>query len=178
MNTNLPMNLVEQHQEIQKSANVLIAGESICVCKNDFEVVLGRPGEYRIAKKLLASARYPAFVGENNWSINAKNGGCYFYCFSGERIAISISNPRRNQLLTLAVSRKYQGRGFGDKIVRFLNSSFVRATEQMGPWFEKRGYERIGEPIPGRNLKTIILVKVGLRQTAGRLRRIYESNNA
>ena len=174
MNSKRLKNSLKRQSQIQNSVHAPNAAENICGCQSNFQVVIGRPDDYARAKKILNNAKYPAFIGRNNWERNSVNGGCLFYLFQDESIACTISNPKKNQLLSMAVLKSHQGHGLGDVINKFLNSSFVRSTEQMTPWFEKRGYERIGEPIQGRSLKTIILVKKGLRETSGRLRRIYE----
>jgi hypothetical protein len=54
----------------------------------------------------------------------------------------------------------------------YIKINWVRAVESAVPFFEKRGYTRVGEWKQGRTLRTGILVRTSLISLAGRLRKV------
>ena len=144
-----------------------------CLCSSRFDVRLARESDYAAFKKLLDEGRHPAFIGKSTMTRNASQGGAIFYEFAGQRIAVSLVNPRYGILLALNVHPSHRGHGLGAAIVRFLIPNFVRAIESKCEWFESLGYRRIGKMKRGISLNTQVMARVALFDLAGNLRKAW-----
>jgi hypothetical protein len=143
-----------------------------CDCARTFRVVVGRPTEYRRVKTLLNAAKFPTFIGRDLVSRCARNGGVIFYVVDDVDIAVSILNPRTHVWLVLAVHPTHHDHGMGTAMLHYLRPLWIRSTEAMVPYFEARGYVKVGEPKHGKSLTTWILAQGELFSLAGRLSRL------
>jgi N-acetylglutamate synthase-like GNAT family acetyltransferase len=148
----------------------------ICLCSSRFDVRLARESDYAAFKKLLDAGKHPAFIGKSTMMRNASQGGAIFYEFAGQRVAVSLVNPRLGILLALNVHPAHRGHGLGAAIVRFLIPNFVRAIEDKAPWFERLGYRRIGKMKRGISLNTQVMARTALFDLAGNLRKAWGSD--
>lgn len=144
-----------------------------CDCAMRFDVRLARAIEYPAWKKILDAGRHPAFIGNSTMTQNANNGGALFYELDGEAVAVSLINPHYGILLALNVRPEHRGHGLGEAILNFLVPNFARVVENKVPWFEKRGYRKIGSLKRGISLNTQLMARSALFDLAGNLRKAW-----
>lgn len=137
--------------------------------KTDFLVTLGRPDEYRRAKRLLDQGKHPTFVGRDTVTRQARQGGLLFARADDRDVAVAVVNVRRQVLLVMNVHPDWRGTGAGSWFLEFVRPNWVRAVESAVPWFEQRGYTPIGALKHGRALNTQVMVRSGLMELAGRV---------
>lgn len=124
--------------------------------------------DYSRAKRLLNRARHPAFVGREQFSKSATNGGALIWLLDGEDVAVSLVDTRRSVLIALSVARP--GEGIGSRIVEYVRPNWARVVGEKVTWFEARGYARVGQPTKGRTLWTQIMMRRGLSALGERVR--------
>jgi len=134
------------------------------------EIEIGRSDEYNRLKRLLNRGSHPAFIGRDLVGRCALNGGLIFFRSDNTDAAVALVNTRRNILLVLNVLPEMRGRGVGEVAVRYLKPSFIRAIDTAVPYFERLGYQVIGQPKRGITLTTRVMVRRSLIEIAGRLR--------
>lgn len=108
----------------------------------------------------------------------ATNGGLMFFQVDGQDSAVVILNTRLSCLIALNIRPMHRGHGLGAAILDMLMPNFIRSTEKAVPYFRKFDYVPIGELKPGYSLNTQILVREKLITLAGRIRRIFEIEDA
>jgi GNAT superfamily N-acetyltransferase len=143
-----------------------------CDCAHRFLVRVGRTNEYRRAKRILDQARHPTFVGRQTVLHAAQDGGLLFYTLDDQDVAVTVVNARNSTFIAFSIIPAHQSHGLGTAIVEYLRPNFVRVITEKVPWFEQRGYLSIGEPKIGRKFKTQIMVRMELRDLAGRVRHV------
>jgi GNAT superfamily N-acetyltransferase len=136
-------------------------------------VRLARSHDYPAWKAVLNAGRHPAFIGQETMRRNANNGGALFYEVDGEAVAVSLINPHFGILLALNVLPSHRSHGLGAAILDFLIPNFARVVEHKVPWFEKRGYKRIGRLKCGISLNTQLMARAELFDLAGKLSKVW-----
>ena len=137
-------------------------------------VEIGRIDEYFRAKNILNKGKHPSFIGRDTVFRCATNGGLLFFFVDEQDAAVACVNTRRGVLLVLNVLPKYRRAGVGEFALNYIRPNFIRAIESAVPYFELRGYLRIGEYKQGIKFRTAVLVRQGLPELAGRLRQILQ----
>lgn len=140
-----------------------------CDCARRFRVVPGDEGEYRRTKSVLNRGRHPTFVGRDTVERQAKNGGLLFVTVSGDDLAVAVVNAKTGVLLVFNVVPEHRSHGLGRAVINHIIPNFVRAVEHAVPWFERLGYQAVGDWIEGRSLRTRVLVREQLFALAGKL---------
>jgi GNAT superfamily N-acetyltransferase len=138
-------------------------------------VTLGRETDYKRAKALLNRGRHPTFIGPELVERQAKQGGLLFAQVDGKDAAVAVINIHLGSLSVLCVLPEHRNCGLGTAFLRYLSPNFARVTESAVPWFERNGYEKLGEMKQGRTLKTQIMVRRELLGLAGRVRRVFSA---
>ena len=133
------------------------------------EIDIGGVDDYARAKSLLNKARHPTFIGRNQVTKLATNGGLIFFTRDGVDVGLVIVNVRTSTLIVMAVVRDEQNSGLGTAMLRYAKPNWIRAVESAVAFFEARGYVSIGDWKQGRSLRTRILARVGLFDLAGRM---------
>lgn len=144
------------------------------VRKKEIAVEVLRSTEYERFKRVLNRGRHPTFVGRSTFTRFAREGGGAAYVIDGEDAAVSLVKPSTNTLMVLNVDPRFRGVGVGSFAIRYLAVNWVRALESATPFFERHGYRAVGEPIEGKKLYTIVMVRHDICDLAGRLRKIRE----
>lgn len=108
---------------------------------------------------------------------NALNGGLWFATTGRSDAAVALVDPKYSTLLVLNVRPQLRGMRIGEYLVRYLVPNYVRALESAEGFFVRLGYVRVGEPMMGRRLTTVILVRDDLLRLAGRVRRVLGHEN-
>lgn len=140
------------------------------VWKTAYRVEIGRAEHYDRVKRVLNRGHHPTFVGRDMVERCAMNGGVLLFVIDNEDAAVAVVNTRTNSLVVLCVDPRLRGRGLGAEVVRFLKPNWVRAVEAAVPFFERLGYQCVGEWKQGRALRTRVMVRGPLLTLAGRLR--------
>lgn len=126
------------------------------------------PEGYRFLRR-----HHLAYVGPEAFARYARDGGFTLYRVGGELAAVSLMAMGRGLLVTLCVAPRFRGRGVGGWAVGYLKPNFVRAAEPAVAFFAARGFVPLGDWIPGRRLRTRVMVRAGLVGLAGRLREVF-----
>lgn len=123
--------------------------------------------DYDRTKRVLNKARHPAFVGREQLTRWADNGGVIVWTMDGDDVAVSIVDTKRSVLMALSVVR--QGEGIGARIIDYIRPNWARVVSGKVSWFERRGYECVGRPTKGATLETQLMVRKGLRALGSRV---------
>lgn len=141
------------------------------------EILLGRENEYERAKRLLNAGHHPTFIGRNQISRQAKQGGLIFASVAEKKektdAAVALINVRNSTLMVLNVHPKFRSMGVGGEFLRFLRPNFARVVESAVPWFQKQGYLSVGALKQGRTLRTEVMVRAELVELSGKAWRVY-----
>ena len=113
--------------------------------------------------------RNDAVVGRDLIGRAALQGGLQFAEHQGRDVGVTVINPRTGVLQVLSIILSHQGHGLGSAMVNYLMPNIVRALSTVVPFFERLGYQCVGEPIQGKSLLTQVMVRARLFEIAGRL---------
>jgi len=144
-----------------------------CGCAVEFEVDQLRASDYARVKKLLDRGRHPTFIGRNLVKCCALNGGVLVFHYVGQAVGVAVVNPAINTLLVLNVLPAHRGHGLGRAIVSYLQCNFARVIEGVVPFFERCGYQAMGDMHQGKAFRTQVMIKSTLIPLAGRVARVY-----
>ena len=143
-----------------------------CNCASSFYVRVGRVSDYKVVKRLLNRAHYPAYVGPKMYERLAGNGGALLYCHENELVGVFLVNPRTSCALVMAASPEHRAHGIAIAMVQYARPNFVRPLVQFVPLFRMLGYMEVGGVKQAARLASQIMVRRELKTLAGRLRQI------
>lgn len=123
--------------------------------------------DYDRVKRVMTKARHPTFIGREQVTRSAVNGGVLVWTMDGEDVATSIVDTRRSVLLALSVARPSEG--IGGRVLQYIRPNWARVVAHKVDWFSRHGYECVGRRTKGKTLETQIMVRRGLRSLGARV---------
>ncbi len=126
-------------------------------------------GEYGRFKAILNRGSHPTYVGQREFRDAAKQGCANIAHVGGQDVGAALVNAKNGALLVLCVIPEFRSQGIGAWFLAHLSPTFARVLDSAATWFEMHGYERTGVELPGRKYRTVIMIRRGLRELAGRL---------
>lgn len=137
------------------------------------EIKILNETQYSELKTVADVCRHPSFLGRKQFSRCAINGGAFLFLWHETVVAFALVDAKKNNLLAFGVVPKYRGQRIGETCIKYLNCNFARVLESAVPFFEKCGYQKLGELKKGKRLYTAVMVKKNLSDRCGRLRSIF-----
>jgi GNAT superfamily N-acetyltransferase len=107
--------------------------------------------DYDRAKTVLNRAKHPSFVGRELYYRCATAGTCTIAVLDGVDVGVALVT--KDKLQAMSVITAAQGRGVGAQLLARVKPRWVNAIAEKAPWFEARGYRRVGEARASANGK-------------------------